>query len=51
MGGLLGWHLLILLAVLALVALVVFALFWVVRLGARRGAADALHRDRPDAGA
>lgn len=44
MSGLLGWHLLIILAVLALIALVVVGIYWVVRVAARHGSADAQHR-------
>ena len=44
MGSLLGWHVLVLLGVLALIALVVglvlFAVYWVARAGARRGAEE-----------
>lgn len=44
MGGLFGWHLLIILAVLALIALVAVGIYWLVRLAARRGIADAQRR-------
>ncbi|GAA2006651.1 hypothetical protein [Microbacterium ulmi] len=44
MGGLVGWHLLILLSVLALLALAVWGVYWIARLGARRGTAEASRR-------
>jgi hypothetical protein len=39
-SGFTGWHLMIIVAVLAIPALVVFGIYWVARLGARRGILD-----------
>ena len=39
-SGFTGWHLMIILAVLAIPALAVFGIYWVARLGARRGILD-----------
>lgn len=44
MGGLVGWHLLILLGVLVIIALIVGGIYWIVRLAARRGSEDAAER-------
>ena len=41
-----GWHALIVLGVLALLALAVWGLYWVARLGARRGALDGKRPER-----
>jgi hypothetical protein len=44
MSTLFGWHIVVLLGVLAVIALVIglllFAVYWVARAGARRGAAE-----------
>ncbi|AZS42995.1 hypothetical protein [Microbacterium oleivorans] len=44
MGGLVGWHLLILLGVLVIIALIVGGIYWIVRLAARHGSEDAAER-------
>ena len=45
-SGITGWHLMIVLAVLAIIALAVWGIYWIARLGARRGMLD-----RPDGAA
>jgi uncharacterized membrane protein len=45
-SGFTGWHMMIVLGVLVLVALAVLGIYWVARLGARRGALDAKRDDR-----
>lgn len=44
MGGLLGWHLLIIFGVVLMIALIVWGIYWVVRLAARHGSEDAAGR-------
>jgi hypothetical protein len=46
-SGFAGWHVMIILGVLALAALVVWGIYWVARLGARRGALEAKRDERP----
>ncbi len=44
MGGLVGWHLLIILGVVLMIALIVWGIYWVVRLAARHASEDAAGR-------
>jgi hypothetical protein len=46
-SGFAGWHVIIVLGVLALAALAAWGIFWIARLGARRGALEAERDDRP----
>lgn len=44
-SGFTGWHLMIIVGVLAIPALVVWGIYWIARMGARRGVLDRFDED------